>query len=495
MANRADKILFEPWKRVKDHRNAKLRHFITKHLYPFSPYYRKIFDKNRIDPNSIKKAEDLKRIPFTSKSDFLSEENPTKRNLDFILQPSEELIRRYLPKKELVKFLGISLLKGREYLKCLLEKEYKPIFLTATAGTTNRPISFLYTDHDIKNLHTCGRRIIDVFGVGHTERTLNVFPYAPHLAFWATVFAGFASNTFILSTGGGKTLGTEGNIQSMLKVKPKFIIGVPSYVYHMLKTAREKDLDLSFIDSIALGASRVPKGFKRKLTGLLAEMGSKNVNVLGTYGFTESRSAWGECPTNIEISSGYHTYPDKEIFEIIDPETGEVKREGEDGEIVYTGIDARGTCVLRYRTGDLVRGGIVYSPCPYCGRTVPRISSDIARASNIKNIQLSKIKGSLVNLNNLEHFLDDKEAIDEWQIEIAKKDDDPYEVDQLILYVSLLGAIDKEEFQQRLNREVFSFAELSFNRINFVTRKEILQRIKIESEVKAKKIIDKRQGT
>lgn len=420
------------------------------------------------------------------------DEEPAKGTLDFCLQPNEELIRKFMPKTALIKFFLFGILKGKEGTKEAIEKEYRPIFLTATAGTTNKPISFLYTSYDIENLKTYGRRLIDIIGIKKEKVAVNVFPYAPHLAFWQTVFGGLAANVFILSTGGGKTLGTEGNIRAILKVKPQFLIGVPSYVYHILKMCREQNLDLSFLNRIILGAGRVPTGFKLKICKLLNEMGSSDVRVMGTYGFTEARSAWAECSTAIDISSGYHTYPDKEVFEVVDPETGEVKSEGEDGEIVYSCIDGRGSCVIRYRTGDLVKGGITYSPCPHCGRTVPRISSDIVRASNIKSIQLSKIKGALVNLNDLEHILDDREEIDEWQIEILKKDNDPYEVDELVLYVSLLRDVDKEEFLNRLNEEALSSTDISFNKINFVSRQEIQRRIEIESAVKAKKIIDKR---
>ncbi len=494
MPNKSDNLLFRPWKELRELQNRKLRSFINRHVYPFSLYYRNLFDRNKIDPREIKTAQDLQRIPFTSKKDFLDLEDndPIKKNLSFLLKPDEGLIKRYLPKGGQLRFFGLRLFKGKDYPKAFLEKEYRPIFLTLTAGTTAAPISFLYTTHDLENLQISGRRIIDVFGVSKEERAVNVFPYAPHLAFWQAVFAGFSANVFILSTGGGRTLGTEGNINSILKVKPHFLIGVSSYIYHIIKIARERNLDLSFIERIALGASRVPKGFKRKIIRLLSEMGAASIKILGTYGFTEARSAWAECPTPTDVSSGYHTYPDKEIFEVINPETGEVKKEGEDGEIVYTCIDGRGTCVLRYRTGDLVKGGIIYSPCPYCKRTVPRISSDIERSSNIKDMNISKIKGALVNLNNLEHLLDDRDEIDEWQIEIVKRNDDPYEVDELILYVSLLKDINREDFMRRLNDEIFSSSEVSFNKINFVSRHEIQRRIEVESSVKAKKIVDRR---
>ncbi len=489
-----DDILSRPWKELKSLQNRRLHYFVRNHLYPFSPYYRQLFDKNKIKPDSIRTVEDLKKIPFVSKSNFLETigEDVAAGTLKFCLQPSEKTLKKFLSKRELMKFAFLGALKGKDYIKARLEKEYRPIFLTATAGTTNKPISFLYTSYDIENLRTYGKRLLEIVNITNEKAAVNVFPYAPHLAFWQTVLGGIAANVFILSTGGGKTLGTAGNIHSILKVKPQFLIGVPSYVYHILKTAREQDLKLSFLNRIILGAGRVPTGFKLKICKLLNEMGSSGIRIMGTYGFTEARSAWVECSTEIDVSSGYHTYPDKEVFEIIDPDTLEVKGEGEDGEIVYTCIDGRGSCVLRYRTGDFVKGGIIYSPCPHCGRTVPRISSDISRTSNIKNIQFSKIKGTLVNINDLERILDDTGGIDEWQVEIRKKDSDPYEVDELILYISLSGNTDREEFRRRLNDELFFTADVSFNEINFVSREEIRQKIEIECAVKAKKIVDKR---
>jgi hypothetical protein len=97
-----------------------------------------------------------------------------------------------------------------------------------------------------------------------------------------------------------------------------------------------------------------------------------------------------------------------------------------------------------------------------------------------------------VNLNNLEHFLDDQEEIDHWEIEIAKEDNDPYELDEMVLYLSLLKEVEQEKFAAYLNAEVLSLTEVSFNKINFISRKQMHQRVEIESAIKAKKIVDKR---
>ena len=486
------KISFLPRKELRELQNRKLRDFISRQLYPFSPYYRKLFDRHKIKPRYIRTVEDLKLIPFTQKEDFLPSDDFPNRFRDFILQPDEASIKKYWPKNKLVYLALLKILKGQEEVKERLSKEYRPIFLTATTGTTKQPVSFLYTKFDIDNLHISGYRLLDVFGVKQDSRAVNLFPYAPHLAFWQTVFAAFSHNVFMLSTGGGKVMGTQGNIEAILKVKPDIVIGVPGYLYHLVRSAKQTNKDFSFIKKVILGASAVPPGFKEKLSAMLREMGANGVQVFGTYGFTEAKCAWGECPTDIGVSSGYHTYPDKEIFEVIDPETGEAKSEGEDGELVYTSIDSRGSSVLRYRTGDLVKGGIVYSTCPFCRRSAPRVSSHIYRASNIKNFQLSKVKGTLVNLNTFGAILEAEKDIEEWQVEIRKKDNDPYEVDELLLYLSLSASTDPQNLKKSLCDKILSITEVTPNEIIILPHDEMLKQVEMEVSHKVKRFVDKR---
>ncbi len=143
--------MFRPWREMQYLQNRKLQYFITRKLYPFSPFYRERFDQNQISPNEIKTVRDLEKIPFTTKKDFIDtqrDESPARR-LAFVLQPNEELIKKYLPKGDLLKLLFTKIIRGNEYLTSRMEKEYRPIFLTATAGTTPLPIPFLYTSYDI----------------------------------------------------------------------------------------------------------------------------------------------------------------------------------------------------------------------------------------------------------------------------------------------------------------------------------------------------------
>ncbi len=489
----------DPWRSIsslspqetRGLQNKKLNAFINTQLYPFSPYYRRVFDQNKINPKSIRSIEDLKHLPLTSKSDFINKENPQIYK-DFILRPDEKLIRQYSPALKLAALALKKVFKGKEGVLDGFNREYRPVFMTFTTGTTNSPVPFLYSNYDIENLNISGARMLSLFNMDPEGRIVNLFPFAPHLAFWQVFFGGLASNVFALGTGGGKVMGTDGNLAAVQKIQPSLMLGVPSYIYHLVRTAQERNLKLGFINKVVLGAAKVTVPFKQRLASLLESMGSRNVSVLGTYGFTESRAAWAECPSALDVSSGYHLYPDKEIFEIIDPKTGEVKGEGEDGELVYTSLDARASVVLRYRTGDFVKGGIVYAPCPCCKRQVPRISSDIVRLSDTKDLQLSKVKGSLVDFNHFSSIFSELNGIEEWQVEIRKHNNDPFDVDELCVYISVRAGVNLTALEEEIRKKFFLITEVSPNVVTCLSTNEMVKRLELETANKEKRIIDAR---
>jgi phenylacetate-coenzyme A ligase PaaK-like adenylate-forming protein len=489
----------DPWRsisslspqEIRSLQNKKLNTFINTQIYPFSPHYRRIFDQNKINPKSIRSVEDLKHLPLTSKSDFINKENPQIYK-EFVLRPDEKLIRQYWPASKLARLALKNVLKGKESVLDGFSREYRPVFMTFTTGTTNSPVPFLYSNYDIENLNVSGARMLSLFNMDPDGRIMNIFPFAPHLAFWQVFFGGLASNVFALSTGGGKVMGTDGNLAAVLKVQPSLILGVPSYIYHLVRTAQEKNLNLSFINKVVLGAAKVTVPFKERMASLLQSMGSRDVSIFGTYGFTESRAAWAECPSALNVSSGYHLYPDKEIFEVIDPKTGEVKGEGEDGELVYTSLDARASVVLRYRTGDFVKGGIVYAPCPCCKRLVPRISNDIVRLSDTKDLQLSKVKGSLVDFNHFASIFAEFDGVEEWQVEIRKHNNDPFDVDELCVYISVRSGVNVVVLEEEIKKRFLTATEVSPNSVTCLSMNEMVKRLELETANKEKRIIDVR---
>ena len=159
---------------------------------------------------------------------------------------------------------------------------------------------------------------------------------------------------------------------------------------------------------------------------------------------------------------------------------------------MFTPLDARGTVVLRYRTGDIIEGGLVYSPCPHCGRTVPRLLGKISRNSEIKSMQLDKIKGTLVDFNQLEHVLDDAPNIGAWQLEIRKFNDDALEIDELILHVQKISDVPEERLTRELNNRFLERTEIRPNRIAFHNIDEMRNLLGVGTQLKEQKVIDHR---
>ncbi len=471
--------------RVQD---AALRRYVREELYPFSAHYRRVFDEAKVDPASIRGVADLARVPLTSKQDLLAAQADPARKRDFVLIPSPAAIKSHWPFAR-----KLALVAGGARARELVRRAYTPNFLTFTTGRSSDPVAFAYTPHDLDVLAEVGARMLDVHAITEYDaRILNLFPFAPHLAFWQTTWAGFSTGRLIVPTGGGKVMGTSGNLRLAERIQPTHLIGTPGFVYHLLREACERGTKLGLVRQVILGAEKVTPGLKRKMAESLEKCGAKDVVISGTYGFTEARLAMSECPAGYDEAPGYHTYPDLGVIEVVDPETGAVLGEGETGELVYSSISGHGTIVFRYRTGDLAVGGLTREPCPWCGRTVARIASELRRASDKKDMALTKIKGTLVDLAHIGTVVSNLAEVEEWQVVLEKKDGDPHGLDLFVLRCSLKAGTDGAEFEKRVRRELVEATEVSPNRVELHTTKEMLELVGMESEMKEKRFLDLR---
>jgi phenylacetate-coenzyme A ligase PaaK-like adenylate-forming protein len=329
--------------------------------------------------------------------------------------------------------------------------------------------------------------------VTRDERMLNMFPFAPHLAFWCMHYAAMNRNTFSLATGGGKCMGTEGNIKAILKLKPQVLVAMPTFMYHVLQQAIDDKVRFEGVRLICLGGEKVPDGMRRKLAGMCAQLGSPGVKVVATYGFTEAKLAFTECPfTPGDPPPGYHLFPDMGIVEVIDPETGAPVPDGHGGEIVWTPINARGTVVLRYRTGDHIENGITWEPCPCCGRRMPRLMGRISRVSDFRSLRFQKVKGTIVDFNELEHALDDVSGLGAWQIELRKAHDNPLDLDEIVLHVARMDGMVQATLDRTLRDLLQADFELRPNRIEFHTSDEMRVLHKVGVALKEQKVVDNR---
>ncbi|MCZ6793730.1 MAG: phenylacetate--CoA ligase family protein, partial [Planctomycetota bacterium] len=246
---------------VRRQQGRRLRKFLLQQVLPFSPYYRRLFDEAGIDPFSINSPEDLQKLPFTSKDDIAPTPEDPHRPRQLFLQPSEALIRQHWPMSAKLSLLWRKITQGGDAVRAHLAREYRPVSVFFTTGRSALPTAFLLTQVDLQILEETGRRILEVGGIdGQDDKVINLFPYAPHLAFWQVYYAGVGGLAFTLNTGGGKVMGTEGILQSIAKIRPAYLVGIPGYTYHLLRTAKAQSADLSFIKGLALGGDAVTPG-------------------------------------------------------------------------------------------------------------------------------------------------------------------------------------------------------------------------------------------
>jgi phenylacetate-coenzyme A ligase PaaK-like adenylate-forming protein len=465
----------------------KLRRYLQRVILPFSPHYGQMLAERNLDLASIRELKDLNRLPFTSKADLLPAPGQPERFKDFILSPSPKTLARRFD------VAWRAAVRGKKEVMRELSNEFRPVSIFFTTGRSSDPLPFLLTNHDLANIQSASRRLMEICGARPEFRMLNAFPFAPHLAFWFTYYAGVSYGVLSVSSGGGKVMGTEGNLRLIRQLKPEVIIGVPTFIYHLLHQAAEAGVRCETLRRLVLGGEKASDGMRRKLCELAGELGARDVSVLATYGFTEAKLAWAECmPPPGGPPSGYHLYPDLGIIEVIDPKTGLAVEPGRPGEIVFTPLEARGSVVLRYRTGDYIDGGLTYEPCPYCNRSLPRLVGNISRASEIKELSLAKLKGTLVDFNQIERVLDDAPHVGMWQLELRKAHDDPLELDELILHVQKNGDAGERQVTCDLNERFYSRTEVHPNRIVFHDAEEMRRLQGVGVQLKEQKIVDHR---
>jgi phenylacetate-CoA ligase len=140
------------------------------------------------------------------------------------------------------------------------------------------------------------------------------------------------------------------------------------------------------------------------------------------YGLSEiiGPGVASEC----KAQAGLHIFEDHFLPEIIDPETGEVLPEGEEGELVLTTLSKDAMPMIRYRTRDITN--VITEPCP-CGRTIRRIKRIGRRSDDMLiirgvNVFPSQVEAALLAVEGtLPHYqivLTREKNLDQMQVRV-----------------------------------------------------------------------------
>ncbi|MDQ1684830.1 MAG: phenylacetate-CoA ligase [Frankiaceae bacterium] len=145
----------------------------------------------------------------------------------------------------------------------------------------------------------------------------------------------------------------------------------------------------------------------------LAEVGAAgDAVVLAAHVPSGGRLLWAECRPS-GGGTGLHSYPDYDLVQLVDAETGEPTTDA--GELVLSQLGLRGSALLRWRTGDLV-ASIDHAPCPACQRQVPRLVG-VRRAALV----VATDTGRPLDLRSVAGALAGRADLADWRVVVGSR--------------------------------------------------------------------------
>ena len=144
---------------------------------------------------------------------------------------------------------------------------------------------------------------------------------------------------------------TERQVQLILDFKPRIIMVTPSYMLNIVEQLERAGHRPAHRPRSRSASSAPSPGPARCARRSRARLG---IDAIDIYGLSEimGPGVANEC---IETKDGPTIWEDHFYPEIIDPETGKVLPDGEEGELVFTTLTKEALPMIRYRTRDLTR--------------------------------------------------------------------------------------------------------------------------------------------
>ncbi len=303
----------------------------VKRVYENVPYYKKLMDEKGVTPGDINSIEDLWKLPFTYKSD-LRDTYP----YGLFAVPMEQVVE-----------------------------------LHASSGTTGKQIVAGYTRHDLDIWADCCARQLVAAGATKEDKI--------HVSFGYGLFTGgFGLHLGAQRIGAVAIPVSSGNTARQITILQDFgsdyLCCTPSYAMYIAESMEQANVDMS---KIALrggifGAEPWTEEMRQRIEEKL------HIKAHDIYGLTEimGPGVSYECCEQ----SGMHVNEDHFIIEVIDPDTGKVLPEGEQGEIVFSCITKEAFPLLRYRTRDI---GVISRKKCSCGRTLVKMSKPRGRSDDM----------------------------------------------------------------------------------------------------------------
>lgn len=357
---------------------------LAKRVYENVKFYRDKFTKLGVKPEDIKSIDDIHKLPLTEKNDL-------RANYPF----------------------GMFAVPLNQVLE-----------IHASSGTTGNPTVVGYTQNDIKLWSTVMARTIACAGGNPGDIIQNAYGYGLFTGGLGVHYGALELKCSVVPTSSGVT---KRQIKLLGDFGARILTCTPSYSLYMAEEAASMGINVKDLP-VEIGIFGA-EPWTHNLRSQIEEIW--NIQAMDIYGLSEiiGPGVAQEC----EAKDGLHIFADVFYPEILNPETLEPVKEGEDGELVITTLTKEAIPLIRYRTRDIT--SINYKKCEKCGRTLPRISKIKGRTDD-----MLIIRGVNVYPSQIEEVL------------LRIEETEPH----YQLLVERAGTLDQLEVQVEVNDRVFS---------------------------------------
>lgn len=379
----------------------QVRHAVA----PFSPYWRGRFGELGTAPGSIDTVAKLATVPAVGERDISPTGDPAAMAA-LVLQAGEGGFALHAAGPTLRRALRLRL-THRDAYRRIVETDTKPTSYVWSGLAFRYPLASTRGDLDV--LARAGARLWKVLGLGAGDALLSAVPVEQTTQHVALQYAALASGAPAMFPGPDPA-----DVIAVAKVAPPTVLAARSEEAADIVSALRDANATSRLRTVLL--VRMPTDDERD--AVMQALGDQavGVTVLAVHAPAGARVLWAEC-REAGAAGGLHTYPDLDVVQLVDPETGDPAADS--GEIVLTQLQLHGSALLRWRSGDVTSSRIDTTPCGGCGRTVPRLQ-DVRPSALV----LTSDQGRALDLRALAGALAGRADIGEWRVVLQRRSRD-----------------------------------------------------------------------
>ncbi len=351
------------------------------------------------EPEDIKSLKDLQNFPFITKEDL-------RKNYPLDLACGEQC--------EFVRF-------------------------HMSSGTTGTPVVNPYTPADVEQWGEIMARCLCAAGLTFKD-VLQITPsFGLFNGGFGFHYGAEKVGCFVVPIGPGRTLL---QLKFMKDFKTTALAGIASYPLRLIEVAKEEGFDFGETE-LRVGIFGAEVWSEEMRRYIEREMGIETFDIIG---MTETGGVG--LGIDCKAHNGIHVWEDHYIVEIVNPETGEVLPDGEEGELVVTTLTREGLPLIRYRTRDITK--ILSRERCDCGRTHLRLDRIKGRTDD-----MLKVKGVCFYPRQIEEIIMKyPEVLPNYQIIIGKHEGKD------VVEVVIEADKQDEYLKERIEEEIYSLLGL-----------------------------------